>query len=56
MSTWRWLIDVGRNLAQGLWQAWWEAWTGDKDEHATRNRLEHEVRRFNGEINWRDGQ
>lgn len=41
-----------RDIAERLWLFWWNLWTGDRNEAATRHRLEVEVRRFGGEIRW----
>ena len=42
-----------REARERLWLWWWNLWTGDASEHATRRRLEEEVRRFGGDVHWR---
>lgn len=41
-----------REISGRLWLWWWNLWTGDASEEATRRRLEEEARRFGGEIRW----
>ena len=33
---------------------WWWIWTGHSSRRAARRALEQDVRRFNGEVLWRD--
>jgi hypothetical protein len=41
-----------REIRDRVWLFWWHLWTGDANEQATRRRLEEEVRRFGGQVQW----